>query len=192
VGIDLGWTWDTTAIVPLWAPAADRRVLLDPTIIVPPRDGRSIPPSQIRQALSRVYSEHPFGRVAMDRAAGGEQLAECIETELGCDVVLYTNGTAEQARCAQRFYEALRADPRPTLRHTGSPELARHVLNARARVLHRGDVVFDRPAQSRSATGQDQRVIDGLTAAMIVHDAFVAQASRPTINVEDYRIVLLG
>ena len=133
VGLDLGWTWDTTAIVPLWVPAPDRRVLLEPTIIVPPRDGQSIPPSQIREALRQLYAEHPFGRVAMDRAAGGEQLAEWIETELRCQVVLYTNGTAEQSRCAQRFYEGLRADPWPTLQHTGSPELTRHVLNARAR-----------------------------------------------------------
>jgi hypothetical protein len=185
VGIDLGWTWDTTAIVRLWVPAPDRRVLLDPIIIVPPRDGRSIPPSQIRQALKRVHVEHPYGRVAMDRAAGGEQLAEWIETELGCQVVLYTNGTAEQARCAQRFYEGLRAEPEPTLQHTGSEELTRHVLNARARVLPRGDVVFDRPIQSRSAQSQDQNVVDGLSASVIIHDSAVADAQKSTVNIQD-------
>jgi hypothetical protein len=113
VGIDLGWTWDTTAIVPLWTPTRDRRILLDPTVIVPPRDGRSTPPSKVREALSLAHSEHPFGRVAMDRAAGGEQLAEWIETDLGCEVVLYTNGTAEQARCAHRLSMNRPSYPRP-------------------------------------------------------------------------------
>jgi hypothetical protein len=85
----------------------------------------------------------------------------------------------------------LRADPRPTLQHTGNPELTRHVLNAVARVLPRGDVVFDRPNQSRSAHAQDQRVIDGLTAASIVNDAAIG-ARRPSVNVEDYRILSLA
>jgi hypothetical protein len=127
----------------------------------------------------------------MDRAACGEQLAEWIEDSLRCEVVLYTNGTAERARVAQRFYEGLRADPRPTLQHTGNPELTRHVLNAVARVLPRGDVVFDRPNQSRSAQAQDQRVIDGLTAASIVNDAAIG-ARRPPVNLDDYRILLLA
>jgi Phage Terminase len=190
VGVDLGWTWDTTAIVPLWAPSASRRVLLDATIIVPPRDGTSIPPTRVQQALKAVRDEHPFEVVAIDQAAGGEQLSEWIESELGCRVILYTNGNSEQARCAQRFYEGLRAEPAPTLQHSGDEQLTGHVLHARARVLPRGDVIFDRPVHSRSARSQDQRVIDGLSAAQIIHDAAVAAALDPRapVNLDDYRI----
>ena len=179
VGLDLGWSWDTTAIVPLWCPEPDRRVLLEPAIIVPPRDGTSTPPSRIQNALKRIHREHPFDVVAMDRAAGGEQLAEWIETELGTDVIVYTNGNQEQARIAQRFYEALRAEPAPMLQHVEHDELTRHVLNARARILPRGDVIFDRPSTSRSASQQDKRVIDALSAASIIHDAAVSASLEP-------------
>jgi hypothetical protein len=165
-------------------------VLLDPVIIVPPRDGRSTPPSQVHQALRFLYGQHPFDRVAMDRAAGGEQLSEWIETELGCKIVLYTSGTSERARCAQRFYEGLRGDPRPTLQHTGDPTLRQHVLNAVARVLPSGAVTFDRPSQSRSAPTQDAKVIDGLTAASIIHDA--ALSAPAPIDPSLYRIQLLA
>lgn len=189
VGIDLGWTWDTTAIVPLWIPEPGVRVLLDATIIVPPRDGTSTPPSRIQNALREIHTEHPFEVAAIDRAAGGEQLSEWLENELGCKVIVYTNGNVEQARIAQRFYEGLRGEPEPFLQHTGHDELTRHVLNARARILPHGDPVFDRPVQSRSARTQDQRVIDGLIAGSMIHDAAVAGASRgPVIDLADYRI----
>lgn len=189
VGIDLGWTWDTTAIVPLWSPEPGLRVLLDPTIIVPPRDGTSTPPSEIHRALRDVHDQHPFEVVAMDRQAGGEQMAEWIETELGCRVIGYSNGNAEMAQCAGRFYEGLRTEPEPTLQHTGHEELTRHVMNARARVLPRGDPVFDRPTSSRSKGSQDRRVIDGLSAAQIIHDAAVSDdAPKPVVNLDDYRI----
>jgi phage terminase large subunit-like protein len=189
VGIDLGWTWDTTAIVPLWVPSAKRRVLLAPTIIVPPRDGTSTPPSRVQEAVRAVHQEHPFEVVAIDHAAGGEQLGEWLEQELGCEVIVYTNGNQEQARCAQRFYEGLRAEPEPSLQHTGDELLTRHVLNARARILPRGEPIFDRPVHSRSAPTQDQRVIDALSAAQIIHDAAISgRDTRKPINLDDYRI----
>lgn len=192
VGLDLGWTWDTTAIVPMWAPEPGRFVLLDPNIIVPPRDGTSTPPSKVQQALMDVHLVNPVHTLVMDGAAGGEQLAEWVQEHIGCRVVVHSNGNTAQALAAQRFYEGLRAEPEPTLQHTGHPDLTTHVLNARARMLPRGDVVFDRPSQTRSATGQDQRVIDGLSAASAVHSVAVGDSMGPEpINVNDYRIGLL-
>jgi len=188
-GLDLGWTWDTTAIVPLWVPDPGRRVLLDPTIIVPPRDGTSTPPSLVQRGLLEVHETYPIHTVAMDEAAGGQQLAEWIEQTLGARVIGYTNGNTEKARCAQRFYEGLRAEPEPTLQHTGHTVLTRHVLNARARILPRGEVVFDRRSQSRDGAGQDLRVIDGLTAAQIVHDAAISSGA--AVDLTDFRITAI-
>jgi phage terminase large subunit-like protein len=176
VGLDLGWKHDTTAIVPLWVPEPGCCVLLAPTILVPPRDGTSTPPSAVQDALREVHARYPVHTVVMDPAAGGEQLSEWIETELGARVVTHSNGNRAQALAAQRFYEGLRAEP-PTLRHTGDDGLAQHVLNARARVLPHGDVVFDRPTSSRWAPSQDQRVIDALSAALAVHSVAVADAA---------------
>jgi hypothetical protein len=192
VGLDLGWTWDTTAIVPLWRPDETRHVFLDPTVIVPPRDGTSTPPSRVQQALMDVHLVNPIHTLVMDGAAGGEQLAEWITEHIGARVIVHSNGNTAQALAAQRFYEGLRAEPAPTLQHTGHPDLTAHVLNARARILPRGDVVFDRPSQTRSATGQDQRVIDALSAGQAVHSVAVGEAiGPPPINVDDYRIGLL-
>ncbi|MEA2255567.1 MAG: hypothetical protein QOG35_1612 [Solirubrobacteraceae bacterium] len=187
-GLDLGWQWDTTVIAPLWVPSPGRRVLLDPKVVVPPRDGTSTRPSEIQEAFLQIHRATPIHTVVMDKAAGGEQLAEWIEKKLGARVVVHSNGNQAQALAAQRFYEGLRAQP-PTLQHTGHPVLTEHVLNARARMSPRGDVVFDRPTTSRSAHQQDQRVIDGLSASSAVHSVAVAEATdRPKINVRDYRI----
>jgi phage terminase large subunit-like protein len=190
-GIDLGWTWDTTAIVPLWVPSADRRVLLAPTIITPPHDGTSTRPSAIHQALLDVHECTPIHTVAVDRAAGGEQLVEWIIENLGARVIGYSNGNTEQARCAARFYEGLRAEPEAELRHVGDAELTRQVLNARARVLPSGAVIFERPSQTRAASFQDERVIDGLSAAAIVNDAACAPDDARPFQLSDFRITRL-
>jgi phage terminase large subunit-like protein len=187
VGIDLGWRWDTTAICPLWVPSRDFRVLLKPRIVVPPRDGTSTAPSRIHGKLLEVHREHPIHTVAMDLAAGAEQLAEWISSELGAKVVGYTNGTTEQARVATRWAESLRAEP-PTLRHTGDETLRRHVLNAKAKMLPRGDVIYVRPVSSRSASMQDGRVIDALSAGTIVNDAAIAGSRARPFELSDYRI----
>jgi phage terminase large subunit-like protein len=190
VGVDLGWMWDTTAIVPLWTPTPDVRVLLDPVILTPPRDGTSTSPTAVQNGFLEIHERTPIHTVVMDRAAGGEQLAEWIENTLGARVIGHSNGNQAQALAAQRFYEGLRAAPAPTLRHTGDAELTRHILNARARVLPRGDVIFDRPSQTRSAAGQDSRVIDGLSASQIVHSVAVGEAGEPqrAFDPSDYRI----
>lgn len=189
-GADFGWSWDTTAIVGLWIPDARRRVLLDPKIIVPPRDGSSTPPSIIQNAFLEIHERNPIHTVVMDGAAGGKQMAEWLETELGARVIVHSNGNQAQALATQRFYEGLRAEP-PTLQHTGHPDLTAHVLNAVARLLPRGDVVFDRATRTRAAAGQDQRVIDGLSASSAVHSVAVAEAGEPQpaqIDVSEYRI----
>jgi hypothetical protein len=76
----------------------------------------------------------------------------------------------------ERWMEALREG---WLWHSGDPELAQHVLNAVARVLPGGQTRFDRPARSRSASSQDRRVWDALTAASMVHSVAVGEAQAP-------------
>jgi hypothetical protein len=53
-----------------------------------------------------------------------------------------------------------------------------------ARILPRGDAEFQRPAQSRAASEQDRRVIDGLVAAAMVNDHAVEYADTATPFVE--------
>jgi phage terminase large subunit-like protein len=176
IGVDLGWKWDTTALVPLWMPEREMRVLGDPRVLEPPRDGTSLHPREVQQALRDLTEEYAVELVVLDPEAGGEQLAAWIEDELGLQVATHSQKPAPMALAFERFMEALRQG---WLRHTKSPVLARHVLNAAAKQLPDGRARFDRMSQSRSATRQDQRVIDALIAAAMAHSVAVAEHDKP-------------
>jgi phage terminase large subunit-like protein len=176
IGIDLGWKWDTTALVPLWMPDRETRLLGDPGVLEPPRDGTSLHPREVQQALRGLAEEFTVDLVVMDPEAGGEQLAAWIEDELGLRVATHSQKPAPMALAFERFMEALQQG---WLHHTKSPVLARHVLNAVAKQLPDGRARFDRLSQSRAATRQDQRVIDALIAAAMAHSVGVAEFDRP-------------
>lgn len=174
-GLDVGWKWDTTALVPLF----DRRdhVLVGgATILEPPRDGSSLSPDAIRSALADLHDRHPFELLVIDGAAGGEQLAEWAELELGAQVVVHSNGNAAQALAYRRWMEGLREG---SLLHTGDPVLTEHVLNAAAKLLPLGDHRFVRQSSSRHASLQDRRVIDGLSAASAALSVLIAARQEP-------------
>lgn len=184
VGLDLGWRWDTTAIVPLFE-APFGHLLGQSVVIRPPRDGSSLRPEAIHDAFEALNDEHPIGRVVMDPAAG-EEIAAWLERELDVEVVEHSQKTEPMADAALKFMEGLRND---VLRHVHDPELTRHALNAAVMPLSDGSFKFVRPRQSRTtpAEEQDRRVIDALIAAAIVYR--VAAAARPKpIDPEDYRI----
>lgn len=170
-GLDLAWKWDTTALVPLWVPEPEFRLLGAARILTPPRDGTSLDPARVEAALLETHERNPLHTVVMDTTSG-EQLAEWIAAELGARVVDRSQGNALAALDYARFMEALRSG---WLRHTGDPGLRRHALNAVARLLPMGDARFDRPRSTRAAAGQDSRVIDALVAAAMVHSTVVAE-----------------
>lgn len=180
LGLDLGWKWDTTAATPLWLPDPRRRVLGLPEIIVPPRDGTSTRPSEIRDALLRIHRRNPVHTVVLDPNAGGEQLAEWIEDPdqgLGAEVIAYSQSNEPQAVAFEAWMEAVREG---WIEHPHDEQLTAHVLNAIAKPLFGGSRHrFDRPRTTRQARGQDQRVIDALTAASIVHAVAAAGDEQP-------------
>jgi phage terminase large subunit-like protein len=189
-GLDLGWKWDTTAVVPLWLPEPNRRVLGMPEVVTPPRDGTSTPPQEIRDALLRVHARNPIHTVVLDPNAGGEQLVEWIEgPELGARAIPYSQANVAQALALERWMEAVREG---WLEHPHHDTLTLHVLNAIAKPVLGDRYRFDRPRQTRQGRGQDQRVIDCLQAASAVHAVAVAEVPEEEhINVADYRIVRL-
>jgi phage terminase large subunit-like protein len=186
VGLDLGWKWDTTAIVPLWLPEPKRRVLGPAEVIVPPRDGTSTSPGEIRDALREVHQRNPIHTVVLDPNAGGEQMAEWIEAPegIGAEVVAYSQTNEPQALAFERWMEAIREG---WLEHAGDEALTRHVLNAIAKPVLGGRYRFDRPRTTRQAKGQDQRVIDALSAASAVHAA-AAVEDEPELDRSAYRM----
>lgn len=172
-GLDVGWRHDTTALVPLWIPEWEHRLLGPAVILVPPRDGTSMSPDEIKAALLNLHDRNPIHTLVMD-TSNANDLADWAATELDITVVDRGQSNSFQVNDYEKFMEALRQG---WLKHTGCPGLARHVLNAIARMLPGGDARFDRPHTSRLGQRgqQDTRVIDALTAAAMVHATAAAE-----------------
>ena len=190
LGVDVAWKHDTFAIVPEWCDG-DIRLIGDPEILVPPRNGDTLNVEEVKTAF-RVYLDNYMVDTAVMDMGRAEDIAAWLEHEHGVTVIDRTQGNIEAAEDYEQFMEGLRNG---WLRHTGSRVLRRHVLNAIAVALPRGSRRFDRPSQSRAAKKQDVRVIDGLTAASMVNSFISGQKQVESTlagQVEDYRIVSLG
>ena len=172
LGLDLGWKYDTTAMVPLWVRDREFRLFGAATILEPPRDGSQLDAHRVEDALRAIHSANPLEWVVMDMTSG-EQLSQWIQEELGAKVIDRQQSNTLAALDYARFMEALREG---WLRHTGDPGLTSHALNAVARVLPNGDAKFERPKQSRTVVAalQKTRVIDALVAAAMVHTSAAA------------------
>jgi phage terminase large subunit-like protein len=172
LGLDLGWKYDTTALVPLWIREPEFRLLGPATILEPPRNGDQLDAHLVEDALLRVHAANPVHTVVMDMT-NGAQLSQWIEEQLGAKVVDRTQVNSLACLDYARFMEALRMG---WLKHTGDPGLTAHALNAVARVLPQGNVKFERPRESRTVRDElaRRRVIDALIAAAMVHTTAAA------------------
>lgn len=186
VGLDVAWKWDTTAGVPLWK-GPKYRLLGAPKILVPPRDGSSLHPDAIKEAMLELAHGYQIGTVVMDLSKA-EDIAAWIEDELGVSIEDHGQGNQFKVREFDAFMDGLRNG---TLKHTGDQGLRTHVLNAIARRLPGGDYRFDRPSTVRqNARAQDRRVIDALTGASMVVE-FSTRAQPPVRSVyEDHSLVV--
>jgi len=130
IGIDLGWKWDTTAIVPV-AEIDGMVVVNEPTIVVPPRNGESTPMEDIWGPIEEMAVRWPEATFVLDPEAGGEQLAQRIDNELpGVRVATHSQKVSPMALAAQRLSDRI---AEKKLRHPDDPELTAHVLAAAAK-----------------------------------------------------------
>jgi phage terminase large subunit-like protein len=175
LGLDLGFKYDTTALVPLWVRDSEYRLFGPAVVLEPPRNGNQLDAHLIEAALLEIHERNPVETVVMDMTEGA-QLSQWIEETLGAEVVDRTQSVPLQVLDYQRFMEALRYG---WLRHCGDDGLTRHALNAGAQVLPGGDVRFTRIKQSRTVSSAEQRrrSIDALVAAAMVHTSATAEAA---------------
>lgn len=130
VGIDLGWKWDTTALVPCWQDEDGDIWVSDPTIVEPPRDGTSTPTHVIEGVLLEFADRWGYGEsniAVIDPRAGGEQLAEWISETLGWRVITYSQQPGPMAQAAQRLHSKIRARK---FHHPGDPDYTSQMLAA--------------------------------------------------------------
>ena len=176
LGLDLGWKYDTTAMVPLWIRDPEFRLFGPATVLEPPRNGQQLDAHLVEAALLNIHERNPVHTVVMDMT-NGAQLSQWIMETLGAEVVDRTQVNSLACLDYARFMEALREG---WLHHAGDPGLTSHALNAVARVLPQGDTKFERPKESRTVRDElaRRRVIDALVAASMVHTSAAATLGR--------------
>jgi predicted nucleic acid-binding protein len=165
VGLDVGWKWDTTGIVPLWIRDPEFRLFGPATVLTPPRDGNTLDIDDIKRAFVILHARNPIHTVVMDMSQAMD-VAQWLETELHAAVIERKQTNPAKAQDYNAFMEALRNG---WLHHSGDEGLTTHALNAIAKVLPYGDSIFERTHQNRISPDQPRRVIDALTAAAMVH-----------------------
>jgi phage terminase large subunit-like protein len=149
VGVDLGWKWDTTAIVPVWIKGGgwiDGRTLDPPrgrvwvrseepptayvgraVVLVPPRDGSSMRVDDVFDACAGVAEQYAGSTFVLDPQAEGEHLAQRLDAEIGdeCRVVTHSQSNLAMTRASSRLAEAIAGG---RLHHSADPVLTQHVL----------------------------------------------------------------
>lgn len=164
MGLDLGWKWDTTAMVPIWWDEESLRWIIGKvTILVPPRDGSSMKSSKVWDAM-KWYAERYRVRLVMDPNAGGDLMVERLErpknetvdgqTGLACvgdgngilEVVEHIQAATPMAQAAMLTVELVREKG---LSHPGDPEFTKQMLTAVADPI-RGDDELYKFAKPRS------------------------------------------
>jgi hypothetical protein len=202
LGLDVAWTLDCTALVPLWILDYKRRLLGPAEILEPPRDGSMLDPLEVHEAAQRINERNPIYMVVMDTSraqetaawlAGGGDDGEFRLLEHD-KVIDRTQGNKHASEDYDAFMDALRGGAKGDervrerwLHHTGDQGLREHVLNAIARKLPGDRYRFDRPTPSRAEAAQDTRVVDALVAAAMVNRtaaaSFVQGDAKPMVSV---------
>jgi phage terminase large subunit-like protein len=166
VGIDLGWKWDTTAIVPVWrADGSDIVIVGKPIIVVPPRDGSATASERIWEPIEEIAKRYSEVQFVLDPEAGGEQLAQHIESELGTEPAVHSQKTTPMQLAAQRLSEAI---SEKRLSHPDDQTLNAHVLAAAAK--QEGERWKFVKAKRKRAP------IDGVIALAMAHSTLLAGA----------------
>jgi len=164
VGIDLGWKWDTTALVPVQMVDNDGRARIGrPAILTPPRDGTMLAEEKVWAPLAEMASRWHV-RVVLDPNAGGQRFAQRIRDELGIEAVEHSQDPAPMSDAASRFVEAVRTR---LIEHPDDPAFTAQVLAAQAKTT-----VADK---SRFVKGPNKSPIDALIAAAMAYRTATAQ-----------------
>lgn len=177
LGIDLGWKWDTTAVVPL-ARVEEAWRYDRPAVLVPPRDGTSLPVDAVMDRVLEFAERWQVRRVVLDPNADGEHLAARIENELpDVDVVAHSQRPEPMALAAQRFAAAIRDG---SLEHPADDVFTAHVLAAVAKRV---------PGTDKWRFAKKRKAIDALIAAAMVLS--VELAERQASAYEDRELLIL-
>jgi phage terminase large subunit-like protein len=179
LGVDIGLRRDTTALVPVWRASEDDPMIVGyPTILIPP-EGGSVSFKEILTTISNYAARWPGLTVVIDPNAGGELVADRIESDLGLDVTIYSQQPRPMALAAQRLTTAI---ANRAIRHPDHPELNRHVLSAVPKTV--GETWRFGKSSKRSVPN------DGVIALAMAVSQIAAPAAGPSVYEERELVVL--
>jgi phage terminase large subunit-like protein len=168
VGIDLGWKRDYTALVPIYRPDPEGLTFVHrPTILKPPGDGTALRAEDIWDHLEEMY-ELWRPTFVIDPWAGGEQMAQRLDEDLGADVVEHSQKNQPMILAAARLSEAISES---RIQHPDDPELNAHVLAAAAKPVGE-DWRFAKPPK------KDLK-IDALVALAMAYSTLISHKPPP-------------
>lgn len=167
IGLDLGFSGDTTGIVVHWFDE-DVACIGAARVLVPPRArGESLRKRDVLVVLEGLRDEFGANEVVCDPSRNAEVFVDDLE-DAGFDVVGYSQHPGPMAQAAERFYSAVRERK---LLHPADPTFTRHVLNAVRRSTVEGAWTFVKESKS------SEKHIDALIAAAMVHSLAVEELS---------------
>lgn len=168
VGIDLGWKWDTTALVPCQPLGGERVRYGRPVILVPPHDGTMLDEGLVWDALVGMSGRWSV-RVVLDPNAGGQRLAQRIRDELGLEVLEHSQDPSPMSDASMRFAGAVGGG---LVEHPGDEAFTGQVCAAAAKSTVGGE-------KWRLVKGRARRPIDAAVAAAMAYRVATAVADRP-------------
>ena len=205
VGVDLGWRYDSTALVPFFYDESlegqeddeGNRIPAEivglPTIIDAPGDGTSTQPKEVLRALSRLNRRTPIECIVIDPNAEAGFLIEAMQDherwpELNhIRVVEHSQNPSPMADACMGLAEAIRAhkiahcDGHSDLSQTGREKAAKltaHVMAAGVKPTS-GE-------QWRIVKQKGGRKIDAAVALAIVRAKRLEKPAKPKITAETY------
>lgn len=183
VGLDRGYKWATTAIVPVWKPADGRVIVSGAVILAPKEEGKPRRTREVGTILEVMRQRWPDMIVAFDRAQGGGDVAEELEEEHGITIVDHGQGAPFELASMKlgEYTENAKYE------WDGDDEFATQVLSAVARQTMGGKRW--RGQEPDAQTPID--AFDALAMALNVVTSPLPTGGRKSVasgNVEDYRI----
>lgn len=130
VGVDLGFKWDTTAFVPTWRTDEGTVRVGTPTILTPPQDGSSLDFEEVYGAAVAMRERWPTCTFVLDPEAGGELLAQRIDSELGGVIMTLSQRVGPMCKASQALSESISGG---LLEHPDDEALNRQLLSAGAK-----------------------------------------------------------
>lgn len=161
LGLDIGWTWDTTAVVPVEPHETEKltikgrkgwwrykRVRIGkPTVLYPPRDGSRLPREDVIAAVV-AFKEAGYEilGVVFDRNADGEAVATDLERDHGLKVIEHSQDPSPMADASMGLAAAI---GEREVEHPCDDELTDQILAAVAKTVKGETWRFDAPAENR-------------------------------------------